>query len=136
MNWEIGIDMYTLICIKWMTNKNLLGGARAKARARVRAEAAGGPRLRRPLPPWACRGGRLRDAAARGGAASEAAAVRWGPRPSPPVSGGNGATCLTHCDGTDTEAEVPLIMNSIKSFSDHTQCGRLEVHLVVHSSAS
>ena len=24
MNLEIGIDMYTLICIKWMTNKNLL----------------------------------------------------------------------------------------------------------------
>ena len=24
MNWEIGIDMYTLICVKWMTNKNLL----------------------------------------------------------------------------------------------------------------
>ena len=24
MNWEIGIDMYTLMCIKWMTNKNLL----------------------------------------------------------------------------------------------------------------
>ena len=24
MNWEIGIDMQTLICIKWMTNKNLL----------------------------------------------------------------------------------------------------------------
>ena len=24
MNWEIGIDMYTLICIRWMTNKNLL----------------------------------------------------------------------------------------------------------------
>ena len=23
MNWEIGIDMYTLICIKWITN-NLL----------------------------------------------------------------------------------------------------------------
>ena len=22
-NWEIGIDMYTLMCIKWMTNKNL-----------------------------------------------------------------------------------------------------------------
>ncbi|MBV95253.1 Protein N-terminal asparagine amidohydrolase, partial [Eschrichtius robustus] len=38
---------------------------------------------------------------------------------------GNGATCLTHCDGTDTKAEVPLIMNSIKSFSDHTQCGRV-----------
>ena len=24
MNWAIGIDMYTVICIKWMTNKNLL----------------------------------------------------------------------------------------------------------------
>ena len=24
MNWEIGIDMYTLMCIKWMANKNLL----------------------------------------------------------------------------------------------------------------
>ena len=23
MNWEIGIDVYTLMCIKWMTNKNL-----------------------------------------------------------------------------------------------------------------
>ena len=24
MNWEIGIDMYTLMCVTWMTNKNLL----------------------------------------------------------------------------------------------------------------
>ena len=24
MNWEIGIDMYTVMCIKWMNNKNLL----------------------------------------------------------------------------------------------------------------
>ena len=24
MNWAIGIDMYTLMCIKWMTSKNLL----------------------------------------------------------------------------------------------------------------
>ena len=24
MIWEFGIDMYTLICIKWITNKNLL----------------------------------------------------------------------------------------------------------------
>ena len=24
MNWEIGIDMYTLMCIKLMTNENLL----------------------------------------------------------------------------------------------------------------
>ena len=24
MNWETGIDLYTLICIKWITNKNLL----------------------------------------------------------------------------------------------------------------
>ncbi|XP_053430103.1 protein N-terminal asparagine amidohydrolase-like [Nycticebus coucang] len=43
---------------------------------------------------------------------------------------GNGATCLTHCDGSNTKAEVPLIMNSIKSFSGHTQCERLELHLV------
>ena len=24
MNWEIGIDIYTLIYVKWITNKNLL----------------------------------------------------------------------------------------------------------------
>ena len=24
MNWEIGTDMYTLICVKWITNKNVL----------------------------------------------------------------------------------------------------------------
>ena len=24
VNWEIGINMYTLMCIKWMANKNLL----------------------------------------------------------------------------------------------------------------
>ena len=24
VNWEIGIDMYTLICIKWIANKDLL----------------------------------------------------------------------------------------------------------------
>ena len=24
LNWSIGIDMDTLMCIKWMTNKNLL----------------------------------------------------------------------------------------------------------------
>ena len=24
MNWEIGTDMYTLICIKYIANKNLL----------------------------------------------------------------------------------------------------------------
>ena len=24
LNWAIGIDMYTLMCIKWMTNKDLL----------------------------------------------------------------------------------------------------------------
>ena len=23
MNWVIGIDMYTLMCIKWMTNKKI-----------------------------------------------------------------------------------------------------------------
>ena len=24
MNWEIAIGMYSLMCIKWITNKNLL----------------------------------------------------------------------------------------------------------------
>ena len=24
LNWTIGIDMYTLMCVKFMTNKNLL----------------------------------------------------------------------------------------------------------------
>ena len=24
MNWEIGIEIYTLICIKWITKKNRL----------------------------------------------------------------------------------------------------------------
>ena len=24
VNWETGIDIYTLMCIKWITNKNLL----------------------------------------------------------------------------------------------------------------
>ena len=24
MNWEIGTDIYTLMCIKWITNKNML----------------------------------------------------------------------------------------------------------------
>ncbi|XP_027540113.1 protein N-terminal asparagine amidohydrolase [Neopelma chrysocephalum] len=43
---------------------------------------------------------------------------------------GSGATCLTHCDGSDTEAEVSLIMSSVKSLSNTTGCGRLEVHLV------
>ena len=26
MNWEIGIDIYTLLCTKQITNKNLLYG--------------------------------------------------------------------------------------------------------------
>ncbi|XP_054990630.1 protein N-terminal asparagine amidohydrolase [Sorex araneus] len=43
---------------------------------------------------------------------------------------GSGATCLTHCDGSDTRAEVPLIISSVKAFSKRAQRGRLEVHLV------
>lgn len=39
-------------------------------------------------------------------------------------SPGSGATCLTHCDGSDTEAEVSLIMSSVKSFSNSSACGR------------
>ncbi|EDK97376.1 N-terminal Asn amidase, isoform CRA_d, partial [Mus musculus] len=92
------------------------------------------------------------DATAGGWAARPSATVRCGAGPGAPASGGsisilgsddattchivvlrhtgNGATCLTHCDGSDTKAEVPLIMSSIKSFSEHAECGRLEVHLV------
>ena len=36
MNWEIGIDIYTLICIKWITNKNLLYKNRRKKKKRKR----------------------------------------------------------------------------------------------------
>ena len=28
MNWEIGIDIHTLICIKWITNKNPIGNGK------------------------------------------------------------------------------------------------------------
>ncbi|XP_021065695.1 protein N-terminal asparagine amidohydrolase isoform X2 [Mus pahari] len=83
----------------------------------------GGGLLTRP-------GGGLDDATAGGRAARPSATVGCGAGPGAPASGGNGATCLTHCDGSDTKAEVPLIMNSIKSFSEHAECGRLEVHLV------
>ena len=32
MNWAIEIDVYTLMCIKWMTNKNLLYKKKKKKR--------------------------------------------------------------------------------------------------------
>ena len=32
MNWEIGIDIYTLLCIKYITNKNILCSTRRKKR--------------------------------------------------------------------------------------------------------
>lgn len=44
--------------------------------------------------------------------------------PSPLCPTGNGATCLTHCDGSDTKAEIPLIVSSVQAFSEHAQCGR------------
>ncbi|NP_001412929.1 protein N-terminal asparagine amidohydrolase isoform 12 [Mus musculus] len=115
------------------------GGAKRSGAGR------GGGHLTRP-------GGGLDDATAGGWAARPSATVRCGAGPGAPASGGsisilgsddattchivvlrhtgNGATCLTHCDGSDTKAEVPLIMSSIKSFSEHAECGRLEVHLV------
>ena len=38
MNWEIGIDIYTLLCIKQVTNENLgcPGGSEVKASAHMR----------------------------------------------------------------------------------------------------
>ena len=35
MNWEIGIDMYTLMCIRWMTNKNLLYKNKIKFKKKI-----------------------------------------------------------------------------------------------------
>ena len=32
MNWEIGIDMYTLMFIEWMTNKKLINYLKCPAR--------------------------------------------------------------------------------------------------------
>ena len=34
MNWAIEIDVYTLMCIKWMTNKNLLYKKKKKKKER------------------------------------------------------------------------------------------------------
>lgn len=38
---------------------------------------------------------------------------------------------MTHCDGSDTEAEVSLIMSSVKSFSDTAGCGRSALLLLL-----
>ena len=35
MNWEIGIDMYTLMCIKWITNENLLYKKKKKRKFKI-----------------------------------------------------------------------------------------------------
>ncbi|XP_063790429.1 protein N-terminal asparagine amidohydrolase isoform X2 [Pseudophryne corroboree] len=42
---------------------------------------------------------------------------------------GSGATCLAHCDGSDTEKEVADILHSVKSLSPISE-GRLELHIV------
>ena len=38
MNWEIGIDIYTLICIKWITNKNCCIKNKIKFKKRIKYE--------------------------------------------------------------------------------------------------
>ncbi|XP_015270981.1 PREDICTED: protein N-terminal asparagine amidohydrolase, partial [Gekko japonicus] len=43
---------------------------------------------------------------------------------------GSGATCLTHCDGSDTDKEVVSITNAVRVLSPSTEYGRLELHLV------
>ena len=50
MNWEIGIDMYTLICIKWITNKNLLYKKINKIKFKKRKSQGGSGRARTVLP--------------------------------------------------------------------------------------
>ncbi|CAN2391195.1 N-terminal asparagine [Pristimantis euphronides] len=42
---------------------------------------------------------------------------------------GSGATCLAHCDGSDSENEVAAIMQAVKSLTKTTE-GRLELHMV------
>ena len=41
MNWEIGIDKYTLICIKQIINKNLLFKKNNKIRKKIKNNAEG-----------------------------------------------------------------------------------------------
>ncbi|XP_077428185.1 protein N-terminal asparagine amidohydrolase isoform X1 [Vanacampus margaritifer] len=43
---------------------------------------------------------------------------------------GSGAACLAHCDGSNTYAEVPLLLKSVTSLSTCCNEGRLELHLV------
>ncbi|KAM8934854.1 protein N-terminal asparagine amidohydrolase [Pelodytes ibericus] len=43
---------------------------------------------------------------------------------------GSGATCLAHCDGSDTENEVVDILYAVESLSQNSAAGRLELHLV------
>ncbi|KAG9477069.1 protein N-terminal asparagine amidohydrolase [Eleutherodactylus coqui] len=42
---------------------------------------------------------------------------------------GSGATCLAHCDGSDSESEIAAIMQAVKSLTKTTE-GRLELHMV------
>ncbi|XP_077131230.1 protein N-terminal asparagine amidohydrolase isoform X1 [Ranitomeya variabilis] len=42
---------------------------------------------------------------------------------------GSGATCLAHCDGSDSENEVAAIIQAVESLTKTTE-GRLELHLV------
>ena len=54
MKWEIGIDMYTLMCIKWMTNKNLLYqkiNKRKNIKIKIKMGSLG--RVSRAGSPWA-----------------------------------------------------------------------------------
>ncbi|OCT64075.1 N-terminal asparagine amidase L homeolog isoform X1 [Xenopus laevis] len=43
---------------------------------------------------------------------------------------GSGATCLAHCDGSDTKNEVAAVLHAVKSLTNNTDEGRLELHLV------
>ena len=45
INWEIGIDIYTLICIKWITNKNLLYKNKTKQKQKKPTNIYGAPTM-------------------------------------------------------------------------------------------
>ncbi|KAM4631842.1 protein N-terminal asparagine amidohydrolase [Discoglossus pictus] len=43
---------------------------------------------------------------------------------------GSGATCLAHCDGSDTKTEVAKILSAVKTLSQDAKEGRLELHMI------
>ncbi|KAG2455673.1 NTAN1 amidohydrolase, partial [Polypterus senegalus] len=43
---------------------------------------------------------------------------------------GSGATCLAHCDGSNTRSEVSLIIKAVRALTANLKEGRFELHLI------